>query len=48
MHQASLRGLMVLRAEMHAWMEEDAFWLPCPLIDRMIGEGRRIAELDRV
>jgi 3-hydroxyacyl-CoA dehydrogenase len=48
MHQASLRGLMVLRAEMHGWMEEDAFWLPCPLIDRMIGEGRRISELDRV
>lgn len=48
MHQAGLRGLMVLRAEMHGWMEEDALWQPCALIDRMIGEGRRIAELDRL
>lgn len=52
MHQAAGRGLMVMRAEMHGWMAEDApdhaLWAPCGLIDRMIAEGRRIADLDRL
>jgi 3-hydroxyacyl-CoA dehydrogenase len=50
MHQASSRGLMVLRADMHGWMAEDApdapLWAPHPLMDRLIAAGRRLADLD--
>jgi 3-hydroxyacyl-CoA dehydrogenase len=47
MHQADRRGLLVLRSDLRAWAAEDALWLPAPLLDRLIGEGRRLADLDR-
>ena len=46
MHQADRRGLMVLRQDLRAWGGEAALWLPAPLIDRLIGEGRGFAALD--
>jgi 3-hydroxyacyl-CoA dehydrogenase len=50
MHQASLRGLMVLRADMHRWMGDDTagapLWSPAPLMDRLIASGRRLDGLD--
>lgn len=48
MHQAAGRGLMVLRADLQAWAAEDALWAPAPLLDRMLAEGRRLADLDRL
>lgn len=47
MHQAAQRGLMVLRADMHRWQADDPLWEPHPLIDRLIGQGRRLDELNR-
>lgn len=50
MHQAARRGLMVLRRDLREWSaggaEEQAIWAPHPLIDRMIEEGQRLADLD--
>lgn len=47
MHHAARRGLMVLRRDLRAWAGEDAgLWSPHPLIDRMIAEGRRLADLE--
>lgn len=50
MHQAGRRGLMVLRRDLREWSaggaEDHALWAPHPLIDRMIEEGRRLADLD--
>ncbi len=46
MHHAERRGLMVLRRDLRAWADDDAgLWAPYPLIDRMIAEGRRLADL---
>ena len=47
MHQADLRGLMALRADLRAWGAEAELWTPAPLIDRLIAEGRGFAALDR-
>jgi 3-hydroxyacyl-CoA dehydrogenase len=48
MHHAAERGLMVLRRDLRLWAADDAdLWRPHPLIDRMIADGRRLAELDR-
>ena len=52
MHHAGERGLMVLRRDLRAWVretgapEDAALWSPHPLMDRMIAEGRRLADLD--
>ena len=47
MHQADRRGLLVLRHDLRAWAATDAFWTPAPLLDRLVGEGLRLADLDR-
>jgi 3-hydroxyacyl-CoA dehydrogenase len=47
MHHAATRGLMVLRQDLRAWEKDDAeLWRPHPILDRMIADGRRLAELD--
>jgi len=47
MHHAARRGLMVLRRDLRVWAAEDAaLWSPHPLIDRLIAEGRRLADLE--
>lgn len=47
MHHAATRGLMVLRRDLRLWAKEDAgLWTPHPLLDRMIADGRKLAELD--
>ena len=52
MHQAGERGLMVLRHDLRTWAteqataEDAALWKPHPLIDRMIGVGQKLADLD--
>ena len=46
MHQADLRGLMVLRHDLRLWAEEDALWSPAPLLDRLIADGQRLSALD--
>jgi 3-hydroxyacyl-CoA dehydrogenase len=45
MHLAERRGLLVLRRDLRAWAEEDAFWSPAPLIDQLIAEGRTLSAL---
>lgn len=47
MHQADLRGLMVLRHDLRIWAEEDPLWTPAPLLDRLIQDGMRLSDLDR-
>lgn len=47
MHQAAQRGLMVLRQDLRAWGAEASLWSPAPLIDRLIREGRTLADLNR-
>lgn len=47
MHQADLRGLMVLRLDMRTWAADDPCWTPAPLMDRLISEGLRLPGLDR-
>lgn len=48
MHHASQRGLLVLRRDLRDFAHDDAgIWTPHPLLDRMIADGRRLAELDR-
>jgi 3-hydroxyacyl-CoA dehydrogenase len=47
MHHAAERGLMVLRRDLRGWAGDDAaLWAPHPLLDRLIAEGRRLADLD--
>ena len=46
MHQAGLRGLMALQQDLRAWGAEASLWRPSPLIERLIGEGRTLEELD--
>ncbi len=47
MHHAATRGLMVLRRDLRGFAAEDAaLWTPHPLLDRLIAEGRRLADLD--
>ena len=41
MHQANRRGLLVLRRDLRLWQADDvALWLPAPLINRLVAEGR--------
>lgn len=41
MHQANLRGLIVLRRDLRVWAEEaPGLFAPAPLLDRLIAEGR--------
>lgn len=48
MHHAASRGLLVLRRDLRQWAKDDAaLWSPHPLLDRMIAEGRTLADLDR-
>ncbi|MCX7289045.1 MAG: enoyl-CoA hydratase-related protein [Rhodobacterales bacterium] len=47
MHQADRRGLMLLRRDLRLWAEADPLWEPAPLLDRLIGDGQRLADLDR-
>jgi 3-hydroxyacyl-CoA dehydrogenase len=46
MHQADRRGLLVLRRDLRAWAAEDPIWTPAPLLDRLIRDGLRLADLD--
>jgi 3-hydroxyacyl-CoA dehydrogenase len=46
MHQAELRGLMVLRRDLRRWAEEHPVWSPAPLIDRLIQDGLRLPDLE--
>lgn len=46
MHQADLRGLMVLRRNLRIWALEDAIWAPDALFDALIAEGQSFASLD--
>ena len=46
MHQAGLRGLMVLRSDLKRWAIEDPVWQAHPMIVRMIAAGNRISDLD--
>ena len=46
MFQAADRGPMVLRVDMRRWAEEDDFWAPHPLMDRLFAHGRRLSDLD--
>jgi 3-hydroxyacyl-CoA dehydrogenase len=47
MHQADRRGLMLLRRDLRLWAEADPLWEPAPLLDRLIRDGLRLADLDR-
>lgn len=46
MHQAGVRGLMVLRQDLRTWGREASLWSPAPLFDRLIGQGGTLASLD--
>jgi 3-hydroxyacyl-CoA dehydrogenase len=46
MYQADRRGLLVLRADLRLWAQDDAVWQPAPLLDRLIGDGMRLSALD--
>lgn len=50
MHLADRRGLMVLRADLRRWSREappgDTFWTPQPLIDGLVADSLRFADLD--
>lgn len=47
MHHAASRGLLVLRRDLRQWQQDDAgLWSPHPLLDRLIAEGRRLADLN--
>jgi 3-hydroxyacyl-CoA dehydrogenase len=46
MHQATQRGLMVLRHDLRLWGAEAALWSPAPLIDRLIRDGQGLADLN--
>jgi 3-hydroxyacyl-CoA dehydrogenase len=49
MHHAGQRGLMVLRRDLRAWSRDEGappIWAPHPLLDRLIAEGRTLAQLD--
>ncbi len=47
MYQASLRGLLVLRADLQHWRDDDPLWAPHPLIDHLIAEGLSLSDLNR-
>jgi 3-hydroxyacyl-CoA dehydrogenase len=46
MHQADRRGLMALRRDLRLWAEADPGYAPAPLLDRLIRDGLRLADLD--
>lgn len=46
MHQASARGLLVLRADLRRWQAEDPFWTPAPLLDSLVGDGTTLDALN--
>lgn len=46
MHLADQRGLMLLRRDLRQWAGEDPLWQPAALLDRLIGEGLRLSDLD--
>ncbi|MDQ2066764.1 enoyl-CoA hydratase-related protein [Xinfangfangia sp. CPCC 101601] len=54
MHEAGQRGLMVLRRDLRKWVEAAppgseaaALWAPNALLDRLIAEGIKLADLDQ-
>ena len=47
MHQADIRGLMVLRRNLRIWAAEDAVWTPDPLFDALIGDGRNFDAMNK-
>jgi 3-hydroxyacyl-CoA dehydrogenase len=47
MHLADRRGLMLLRRDLRLWAEDDPLWDPAPLLDRLIRDGLKLADLDR-
>jgi 3-hydroxyacyl-CoA dehydrogenase len=46
MHQADIRGLMVVRRNLRIWAEQDAVWSPDALFDSLIAEGRNFSALN--
>ena len=46
MYQADLRGLMVLRRDLRLWAEDDPVWVPAPMLDDLIAQGRRLSSLN--
>lgn len=46
MHQADLRGLMVLRRNLRLWAVQDSVWAPDPLFDSLIADGRNFGSLN--
>lgn len=46
MHQAAMRGALVLRADLRRWQADGSVWKPHPLLDQLIADGRRLDELD--
>lgn len=46
MHQADLRGLLVLRHDLRLWADDNPIWSPAPLLDRLIQDGIALSVLD--
>lgn len=46
MHRAEERGLMVLRADLRRWQDDDPIWQPAALIDRLVADGRRLTDMN--
>ncbi|MCU0825864.1 MAG: enoyl-CoA hydratase-related protein [Tabrizicola sp.] len=47
MHLADRRGLLVLRHDLRRWANDDPIWAPDPMLDRLIGDGQRLSDLDQ-
>jgi 3-hydroxyacyl-CoA dehydrogenase len=46
MHQASERGLLVLRADLRRWQAEDPVWTPAHLLDELVSDGKGLEALN--
>lgn len=46
MHQASRRGLLLLRQDLKLWARDDRIWAAPPMLDRLISDGRTLEQLN--
>lgn len=46
MHQAARRGLLLLRQDLRHWARDDRIWACPPMLDRLISDGRSLAQLN--
>jgi len=46
MHQATERGLLVLRADLRRWQAEDPVWTQAPLLDELVSDGTGLEALN--